>query len=361
MLMFVGDVNQAIYTSLGGVAKEKKELEALYETSFEAMSLKGCYRSTQRLVNLYSRFEVSKTDAYSVAKYRDELGEIHFWDSVYYTDLASKIAELIKAEIGKGTKAEEICVIAPQWFMLFDLSGKLRLLLPDVPFDAPDISPIKYDPMNPLFLIAKLLFMPAGKNVRLRKRIATECISIIRDDFRIMVSDDIQSYDVLSAVNCCRHIDADGIICLSVAIQKVFALLNICVSKESSLSELKTSFFDEISSRVEKYSLATDFESISKYFEGKNGVVISTLHGVKGEEYTTIIAVGLLNGYLPHWDYIIDQTKKQSRRNETCKLLYVLCSRAKKNLYLISEYGRTTKNGSQYSSTDELSLIADLV
>lgn len=361
MLMFIGDVNQAIYTSLGGVAKEKKELEALYETSFEAMSLKGCYRSTQRLVNLYSRFEVSKTDAYSVAKYRDELGEIHFWNSVYYTDLASKIAELIKAEIGKGTKAEEICVIAPQWFMLFDLSGKLRLLLPDVPFDAPDISPIKYDPMNPLFLIAKLLFMPAGKNVRLRKRIATECISIIRDDFRIMVSDDIQSYDVLSAVNCCRHIDADGIICLSVAIQKVFALLNICVSKESSLSELKTSFFDEISSRVKKYSLATDFESISKYFGGKNGVVISTLHGVKGEEYTTIIAVGLLNGYLPHWDYIIDQTKKQSRRNETCKLLYVLCSRAKKNLYLISECGRTTKNGSQYSSTDELSLIADLV
>lgn len=212
---------------------------------------------------------------------------------MYYTDLASKIAELIKAEIGKGIKAEEICVIAPQWFMLFDLSGKLRLQLPDVPFDAPDVSPIKYDLMNPLFLIAKLLFMPAGKNVRLRKRIATEFISINRDDFRIMVSDNIQSYDVLSAVNCCRHIDADGIICLSVAIQKAFALLNICVSKESSLSELKASFFDEICSRVKRYSLATDFELISKYFGDKNAVVISTLHGVKGEEYTTVIAAGL--------------------------------------------------------------------
>ena len=39
------------------------------------------------------------------------------------------------------------------------------------------------------------------------------------------------------------------------------------------------------------------------------------------------------------------------------KLLYVLCSRAKKNLYLFSEYGRTTKNGLEYSSTDELSLM----
>ena len=54
------------------------------------------------------------------------------------------VAELIKKELRKGTKAEEICVIAPQWFMLFDLSGKLRLLLPDISFDAPDISPIKY-------------------------------------------------------------------------------------------------------------------------------------------------------------------------------------------------------------------------
>lgn len=43
------------------------------------------------------------------------------------------------------------------------------------------------------------------------------------------------------------------------------------------------------------------------------------------------------------------------------KLLYVLCSRAKKNLYLFSEYGRTTKNGLEYSSTDELSLIADMM
>ena len=54
--------------------------------------------------------------------------------------------------------------------MLFDLSGKLRLLLPDISFDAPDISPIKYNPMNPLFLIAKLLFMPAGKNCQTKKR-----------------------------------------------------------------------------------------------------------------------------------------------------------------------------------------------
>ncbi len=222
--MFVGDANQAIYGSLGGVAKTKQELETLYETDFDSMSLRGCYRSTQRMVDLYSRFEVSRTEAHSVAKHKDEPGEIHFFDSVYYTDLASEIAALIKEELENGTKAEEICVIAPQWGMLFDLSRKLRIILPDIPFDAPDISPIKYDPMNPLFLIAKLLFLPSGKNVTLRKRIATEFISIVRGDFRIMVPENIQNYDVLSAVNCCRGTDADGITCLGSAIERFFAI-----------------------------------------------------------------------------------------------------------------------------------------
>ena len=360
-LMFVGDANQAIYGSLGGVAKTKQELETLYETDFDSMSLRGCYRSTQRLVDLYSRFEVSRTEAHSVAKHKDEPGEIHFFDSVYYTDLASEIAALIKEELENGTKAEEICVIAPQWGMLFDLSRKLRIILPDIPFDAPDISPIKYDPMNPLFLIAKLLFLPSGKNVTLRKRIATEFISIVRDDFRIMVPDNIQNYDVLSAVNCCRDTDADGITCLGSAIERVFAILHVRISKEAALSALTNSFFDEIRSRVDRYALSTDFNSISKYFGEKNGVVISTLHGVKGEEYTSVIATGLLNGYLPHWDYIRDPIKKLCRKNETYKLLYVLCSRAKKNLYLFSESGRTTRNGFQYTSTDELSLIADML
>lgn len=360
-LMFVGDVNQAIFTSLGGIAKKKKELESLYETTFETMTLKECYRSSQRLVNLYSRFEISKTNAYSVSKYRDEVGIIQYSDSIHKKDLASEIAKIIKSELEKGTKAEEICVVAPQWYLLFDFSKNLRLLLPDVSFNAPDISPIKYDSMNPLYLIARLLFMPAGKNVSLRKRIANQLILIIRDDFRINVSDDIQSYDVLKVINSCRYLDADGIICLKGAIDKVFELLKISLNQETSLLELKTSFFDRISSRVKNHALPTDYESISKYFVEKNGVVISTIHGVKGEEYNTIIATGLLNGYLPHWDYIFDKTKKSYRKLETCKLLYVLCSRAKKNLYLFSECGHRTKGGKDYSATDELLLIKDMV
>lgn len=357
-LMFVGDVNQAIYGSLGGIAKCKAELDALYETIFKEMSITGCYRSTQRVVNLYKNFEVSQTCVCSVADIKDIVGTINYYRSVPASNLSAEIAAIISSELATGTKAEEICVLAPQWFVLFNLSKNMRSLLPDVLFDAPEISPIKYDPLNPLFLLAKLLFMPSGENVSVRKRIATEFISIIRDDLKIMVPERIQNYDILSAVNHCRIMDANGIVCLRAAIERVFVLLSVNISKEKALSCLIERFFEKIDSRVKQYSLPTDYDSISRYFRDKQGVVISTIHGVKGEEYTTVIAVCLLNGYLPHWDFIMKPEKKPLRKTETLKLLYVLCSRAKQNLYLFSETGRKTNKGSEYTPTDELSLIA---
>lgn len=42
------------------------------------------------------------------------------------------------------------------------------------------------------------------------------------------------------------------------------------------------------------------------------------------------------------------------QKNETKKLLYVVCSRAKKNLFLFSEQGRTTQKGAPLLSTDEI-------
>ena len=63
------------------------------------------------------------------------------------------------------------------------------------------------------------------------------------------------------------------------------------------------------------------------------GITISTNHGVKGAEFDTVIAFGLLDGYVPHFS--------ESNKEESAKrILYVIASRARKNLYLISEQGR---------------------
>ena len=82
---------------------------------------------------------------------------------------------------------------------------------------------------------------------------------------------------------------------------------------------------------------------LKKCFEEKHGIVISTIHGVKGEEYNTVIAIGLLNGYITHWNDIYGG----DRIRTAYKLWYVLGSRAKENFYPISDTGRTTQKGTQ--------------
>jgi superfamily I DNA/RNA helicase len=83
------------------------------------------------------------------------------------------------------------------------------------------------------------------------------------------------------------------------------------------------------------------------------GVVINTCVGIKGEEFETVIAYGLLNGYIPHWNEIFSGNANEASK----KLLYVICSRAKTNLHLISETGRTTKRGDALTITSELEAV----
>ena len=60
---------------------------------------------------------------------------------------------------------------------------------------------------------------------------------------------------------------------------------------------------------------------------------MSTIHGVKGEEYDTMIGFALLDDYVPHFN---DPNGQQNSK----KLLYVLDSRARSNIHLLSEWCR---------------------
>ncbi len=88
-------------------------------------------------------------------------------------------------------------------------------------------------------------------------------------------------------------------------------------------------------------------------FSYPSGVVVNTCHGVKGEEFETVIAFGLLRGYIPHWSAIYDESALVASERES-KLLYVICSRAKRHLHLIAESGRRTKSGNATYETSYL-------
>lgn len=353
IVTFVGDTDQAIYGGLGGVAKSKKELEIEFGITFNEKKLDGCYRSTQRIIDYYSNFQLTNSKIYGVSNIKDESGTLQYDNTIMNDDLFEKIASIVKREIDEGIPEKEICIIAPQWWLLFPLSKQMKTLLPDVNFDAPDITPIKYDPMNAFYLISRLVFTEAGSNTWLRKKIANEIINILIDDYKISLPSSIDSFRVLKIINANQEMDADGIICLQRDIENFFSALYIDLGVETKLAKAYHDFIEKIQERAKKNQLSTERGVFEQCFKEKDGVVINTFHGVKGEEYNTVIAFGILNGYIPHWDLIWNKPQ-QYREDETKKLLYVVCSRAKKKLYLFSEQGRITKKGDVLTPTNEI-------
>lgn len=350
---FVGDTDQAIYGGLGGVAKTCDELQKEFGIKFLERKLDGCYRSTQRIVDYYSYFQLKGMKIQAVSDIKDEIGCLIYDNTINKSELFEKIACIVKDELSKGIPETEICIIAPQWWLLFPLSKKMKELLPDVKFDAPDITPIKYDPMNIFYLISKLLFTESGKRITSRKRVANEIIEILTEEYKIRLSEQIDSYRVLKVINSIYPTKENGIAYLQEAISKFLVGIGIELSIEASLYKAYEDFMERIKDRVKNNHLSTDIDVFRQCFKEKEGVVINTFHGVKGEEYTTVIAFGILKGYIPHWDIIINKPIDY-QKNETKKLLYVVCSRAKKNPFLFSEQGRTTQKGAPLLSTDEI-------
>lgn len=350
---FVGDTDQAIYGGLGGVAKTCDELQKEFGVKFLERKLDGCYRSTQRIVDYYSYFQLKGMKIQAVSDIKDEIGCLIYDNTINKSELFEKIACIVKDELSKGIPETEICIIAPQWWLLFTLSKKMKDLLPNVKFDAPDITPIKYDPMNIFYLISKLLFTESGIRITSRKRVANEIIEILTEEYKIRLSEQIDSYRVLKVINSIYPTNENGIAYLQEAITKFLVGIGIELSIEASLYKAYEDFMERIKYRVKNNHLSTDIDVFRQCFKEKEGVVINTFHGVKGEEYTTVIAFGILKGYIPHWDIIINKPIDY-QKNETKKLLYVVCSRAKKNLFLFSEQGRTTQKGAPLLSTDEI-------
>lgn len=169
------------------------------------------------------------------------------------------------------------------------------------------------------------------------------------------LSDEIDNYKILKIINSISETDENGVVYLQKAINNFLIEIGIDLNIESRLQKAYEDFILKVKDRVKNNHLSSDIDTFKQCFKEKEGVVINTFHGVKGEEYTTVIAFGILNGYIPHWDTIIN--KPHYRESETKKLLYVVCSRAKQNLYLFSEQGRTTQKGAPLTSTDEIVAI----
>ena len=197
---------------------------------------------------------------------------------------------------------------------------------------------------------------PNPKIYSARYRWATELIDGFRDITNTEFPERYSSErNLLRLINSINSNEEEGIDYLKDCFMQFLKTVEIDYTKHPQLVELWDFYFTSIRKRIEdsNFKIPSDIQSFKRFYRERAGVVINTCVGVKGEEFETVIAYGLLKGFIPHWNDIIAQKGIETSK----KLLYVICSRAKTNLHLISETGRKTNSGNAYKMTDELKNI----
>lgn len=354
-LFIVGDVNQAIYEGIGGLSKDLPELSVEFKGSnLTHFKFSDNYRSTQRIVDYFSSFR-NTNGIVAKADYSALAGAICFFNqSTHKDNLANEIAIIIENELKSGIPESEICIIAPQWAPIRALTRKLVSLLPEVHFDAPSLSPFSGQHDNFWLIVAKLgLTTPSGRLYSTRVRWANEIITRLSGSYHKVA--EFTAKKLLKILNSFSTKTIIGTDYLCEFFNYLIVELDIDLQLDIDLHESHTLFFEKAQRNLElnEDQYKNEVDVFKSFFKESTGIVINTCHGVKGEEYETVIAFGMLKGFIPHWDVIINQSSRKATESES-KLLYVIASRAKKNLYLIAEDGRQTQSRNPYETSDML-------
>ena len=353
--LIVGDPNQTIYGGLGGYPIEKEELEALSGLEFKKLELEQNYRSSVSIVNYFDNYKTIENSVVASGNEKDYVSVISFNNQVHVDHLVKEMSRLLRYNIEElGIDPNEICILGPQWIHLAPISRSLMIELPEYSFNGPGMAPFSRDLDNFWYKLSRIVLTEASPNMYLRRlRWASEVLRDLEDSGYNV--DSINHKLILRICNGIYIEESNGLLYLESFFASFLEELGIDLSTNVSLTESFTSFFDSSKKRIERIKNdGNDFiehiDSFKKVFQQKEGTTISTIHGVKGAEFDTVIAFGLLEGYVPHF---MDANGVESGK----RLLYLIGSRARKNLHLISETGRKNRQNQLYYPTNVLSQV----
>ncbi|OZO01423.1 ATP-dependent DNA helicase, partial [Pseudomonas sp. IB20] len=158
---------------------------------------------------------------------------------------------------------------------------------------------------------------------------------------------------LLKELNAIQLTEQNGMQYLEQYFQKFLELIRIpLLDTYPSLHNHYLSFFETAHKKIARaksdgLELIEGIDNFKRAFRPRSGITISTIHGIKGAEFDNVIAFSLLEGLVPHW--------ADPKPNDIAKkLLYVICSRARKNLFLISETARGKAGTSELVKTNYL-------
>ncbi|MEO0525721.1 MAG: ATP-dependent helicase [Bacteroidota bacterium] len=348
----VGDPNQCIYSNLGGYPISLENLNAISGISFELHHLENNYRSSRNIVEYFDVFKTYANTIIPSSNNIDYESIITHDEATNVADLVTEIVRLLQYNIDvRSVHPNEICIVAPQWVHLAPITRSLIIAMPDYSFNGPGMAPFSRDLDNFWYKLSRIVLTEPSPDMFVRRlRWANEVIDDLESSgFNTSA---LNSKQILKICNAIELDEIDGLMYLEQFFVKFLEAVGVELDVYQTLKSSFDSFFESSRKRIDRIKSEgndsiENIESFKKVFKQREGITISSIHGVKGAEYDTVIAFGILQGYVPHW---FDDGGDISAK----RLLYVLSSRARKNLHIISERGRTTRGGSQYATTQVL-------
>lgn len=349
----VGDPNQAIYGSLGGYAITADQFRTMAGIDLKEMELSRNYRSSDRIVEYFGNFNVYSSKISSAAKHKKFASLISFDRTTSRDDLDGELVRLIRYNIETvGIAPNEVCVLAPQWMHLASMTRRLVAYLPEYSFDGPGMVPFARDIDNFWYKLSRVVLTEASPHMYVRRlRWAGEVLAALED--ADADSSNLSRKSLLKHCNSISISEEDGLAYLVQFFDALFGKIGVDFRSIPMLSEHYDTFFESSKERIQRLqnegtAFISEVSSFRKVFESRSGITVSTIHGIKGAEFDAVIAYALLEGMVPNFN---DPDQEGSAN----KLLYVICSRARKNLHLIAERGRIRGGGrGEYQPTNVL-------
>lgn len=336
--LIVGDPNQSIYDSLGGYPMPKEELEKLIGFNLHKKSLSKNYRSSKKIIKYFEYFKTFDNEIISESLDKDYPSRITFNSTILVENIIDEISKLILFNINEEKiLPNEICIAAPQWVHLASITRQLMIKMPDYSFDGPGMAPFSRDIENFWYKLSRIVLTePSPYMYTRRLRWSSELLNDL--DLAGVDVSELSSKILLRICNSIQIDETDGLTYLELFFNEVCNLLSIDKNNYPTLIEHYDSFFNSSRKRIDRLvkegnKFIGDIENFRKVFKQREGITVSTVHGVKGEEYDTMIGFAILDDYIPHFS---DGNGDENSR----KMLYVLASRARKNLHILSEKGR---------------------
>jgi len=355
-VFIVGDPNQAIFQSLGGYAMRAADFARMSGVALREVALSRNYRSSERIVQYFSNYRVHPTAIVSAAKDKDYPSLVSYNAQVTHEGLEDELVRLVRYNIETvGISANEICIVAPWWIHLASLTRRLMSRLPGYKFDGPGMVPFGRNIDNFWYKLAKIVLTePSPSMYVTRIRWAGDVLSAMADAGINTAA--LTRKSLLKACNSIVFAETDGLLYLRRFFERLFVDLQIDAMSFPVLKEHHDAFFSDSQARIQRLrkegaESISDIETFRRVFAPRSGITISTIHGVKGAEYDAVIGYALLDGMVPHFN-------EENRNESAMKLLYVIGSRARKNLHLISERERFSGRGDEYVATPELAACA---